>query len=375
MIVGQLALSLVLLVAAGLFLRALNIGSRIDPGFDRTGLSVAAFESQSWGYDSARARRFYEDLSERVAAIPGVTDVAFASFAPLTTRSMNDSVTFANGDRAFTWTTNVGGDYFATLRMPIVAGRPFAESDDERSAPVAVINETLARKLAPDGAALGRTLTFGKRVVTVVGIARDAKYAGFAETTPAMTFFPMRQHWQPHQTMLVRTAVVNAPVTAGLRSAIQSLDPALPVPALVTLERASGIAVITQRIAAIVTGTLGGAGLLLATLGLYGVIAYSVNRRTSEMGVRVALGARPRDVLRLVVREGMSLSLSGVALGLVMSAAASRLIAGFLFDVDPLDVNTFAGMSAMFVFVALLATFLPARRASRADPMAALRSE
>jgi predicted permease len=375
MIIGQLALSLVLLVTAGLFMRALTISARVDAGFDRANLAIASFESQSWGYDSVRARRFYAALAERVSAIPGVSDVAFASFAPLTTRSMNDSLTIRGDEKRFTWLTNVGGDYFGTLRMPIVAGRALSASDDDTRSPVAVVNETFARRLSNDGNVLGHTVMRRGKTVTIVGIAKDAKYANLSEATPPMIYFPMLQAWQPHQTILIRGSVTIPHLTTGIRAAMREIDPAVPAPAVVTLERASGITVLTQRIAAIVTGTLGGIGLLLATLGLYGIIAYSVNRRTREIGLRIALGARPADVQRLVVREGMRLAFGGVALGLLLSAAATRLIAGFLFDVSALDAVTFASMSLLFVGVALVASYLPARRAAGSDPMTALRSE
>jgi hypothetical protein len=276
----------------------------------------------------------------------------------------------------FVWTVNVGGDYFSTLRLPIVAGRALSRTDDVRAPRAAVVNETLARRLSPDGSALGRTFsTRHGTLVTVVGIARDAKYADFAERTPPLVYFPIDQVWQPHQTLLVRTAGAPAPLALGIQEAVRSFDVALPRPTVTTLESATGITLLPQRIAAIVTGVLGGVGLLLATLGLYGIIAYSVNRRTREMGVRVALGARRADVLRLVIGEGMRLAVGGVVIGLILATAVTRLIAGFLFDVSALDVVTFAGMSLLFIVVALLATYLPARRAAGADPMAALRSE
>lgn len=375
LIVGQLALSLVLLVAAGLFLRALGTSARVDPGFDRAGVSVASFDSRAWGFDSVKARTFFHSLSDRVAAIPGVTSVSYASFAPLTTRSANDNITLASGASLFTWIVNVSGGYFTTLRMPLVAGRVLARTDDGGAPRVAVVNETLAKRLASDGSALGRTFTIRGQLVTVVGIAHDAKYADLSEATPPLAYFSMDQVWQPTWTMLVRTAAGEAQLGQGIHDAMRAVDPNVPRPTVITLERATGITLLPQRIAAVVTGVLGGVGLLLATLGLYGIIAYSVNGRTREMGVRVALGARRADVLRLVIREGMWLALGGVVLGLVLAALATRLIASLLFDVSALDAMTFAGMSLLFIAVALLATYLPARRAAGADPMAALRSE
>jgi putative ABC transport system permease protein len=375
LIVGQLALSLVLLVAAGLFFRAVDIGARVNAGFDRSGLSIASFDTRTWGYDEAKGRRFYSDLRTRIASLPGVTDAAFASFAPLTTRSMNDSIALATGDRLLSWFDNVGSDYFTTIRMPLVAGRGFAATDDERAPRVAVINETLAKRIAPTGGAVGTTFQHGPARILVVGVVRDAKYAAFDEVTPPMVFSPISQVWQSNQTLLIRTAIDRRQLALAVRGAVRAIDPTAPPPPVESLARASEVTVLPQRIAVIVTGVLGGVGLLLAAMGLYGVMAYSVNRRTREMGVRIALGAQPVDVLRLVVGEGARLVVAGVVLGVMLAAVATRVIASLLFDVSALDVATFAAMSVGLVAVSLLASYFPARRAAGFDPMTALRSE
>jgi putative ABC transport system permease protein len=181
--------------------------------------------------------------------------------------------------------------------------------------------------------------------------------------------------WQPHQTLLVRTGGDAATLTSGIRNAVRDIDAALPRPLVRTLREETSIVLFPQRIAAIVTGVLGAVGLLLSAVGLYGIIAYSVGRRTREIGVRVALGAQRWDVLRMVVREGMWLAGIGVAVGIALAAGAARLIAGFLFDVSPLDAVTFGGMSVLFIAVAFFASYLPARRAASTDPLTALRSE
>jgi putative ABC transport system permease protein len=374
LIVGQLALSLVLLVAAGLFVRALGRAASVPPGFERSGVTVVSFDTRTWGYNDVAGQRFYHALRDRVAALPGVTAVTFASFAPLTTRSLNDSVTYASGERAFTWYVAAGNDYFRTLEMPVIAGRALGADDNERAAPVAVVNETFAKRLAPNGGALGRTFMRGKQAVTVVGVARDAKYATFDEATPSMMFLPIDQVWQPTQTMMVR-GLSPAQLARGLHDAMRAIDSKLPVPSLMTLDEASGINVLPQRIALIVTGVLGGVGLLLSTLGLYGVIAYSVNQRTRELGVRLALGAQRATLLGMVLADGLRLAAVGVVVGLAAAAGATRVIAEFLFDVSALDAVTFIGTALLLVIVALLATYVPARRAARLDPMSALRSE
>jgi predicted permease len=383
LIVGQLALSLVLLVAAGLFIRALDDGARIDPGFQTAGVATARFNAESWGYDSVKARAFYTSLSERAAAIPGVTAVSLTDIIPMSNSSSGSAIQLDGtsaevGDRAARLPVQlsvVDPGYFDVVRIPMLLGRPFASSDDERAAKVAIVNETLAKRLASDGNALGRTFGFARARVTVVGVVRDSKYGNLTERTPAFLYVPVAQHWRPDLAIMVRTTVDPASLAPALRDAVRDIDPALPRPLVRTLEQETSIVLFPQRIAAIVTGVLGGVGLLLAAVGLYGIIAYSVSRRTREIGVRVALGAQRWDVLGMVVREGMRLAATGVVVGVVLAAAATRLIAGFLFRVSPADGTTFVGMSALFIAVALLASYLPARRAAGTDPLTALRSD
>lgn len=373
LVVGQLAVSLVLLVVAGLFLRTLSIGERVDPGFDRSDLAIAKFDAQTWGYDSTQMRAFYSALREGVSALPGVSSAAYASYAPLTTRSMNDNIA-TGGDSIFVWYTSVSGSYFETLKLPILAGRAIADRDDARAPRVAVVNQTLAHRLAPHGNAVGRTFTFHQAPITVVGIARDAKYASLAEETPPMAYFPTDQMSENARVLLVRTRGDLMQLQRRIRDVTRAVDPALPISTASTLDRASGISVLPQRIGSIVTASLGGLGLLLAVLGLYGIVAYSVNRRMREFGVRVALGARRLDIVKLVVAEGLRLAVVGVAVGLGIAFATTRLIGAYLFDVSPLDPLTFAGMSMLLVAVTLPAMLPPARRAA-ADPMAALREQ
>jgi len=375
LIVGQLALSLVLLVAAGLFTRALVRGQQVDPGFDPAGVATASLEPEAWGYNESRSRAFYRDLRARVEALPGVTGVSFTGRLPLTNGSSFEDIEVAGATDVLVHFAKVGVDYFSVLRLPILQGRAFQPSDDERGPRVAVVNETLARRVWPDGDAIGRTFRFLGKPTTVVGIARDAKYATLNEATPPFAYFPISQEWQPAQTLLVRTASPPEQLGRAIQHEMLSIDPALPRPRVTTFRQASSIVLLPQRLAAIVTGVLGVVGLLLASVGLYGVMAYSANRRTREIGVRIALGAQPSNVLGLMVRDGMRLAALGILIGLALAAAATRLAAGFLFNVSPLDFVTFAGMSVVLLSVALLATYLPARRAAAVDPLSALRAE
>jgi predicted permease len=375
LIVGQLACSLVLLVAAGLFIRALDRGSGVDPGFDRDGIVIASLEPEAWGYDVARARRFYTMLRERVAAVPGVTAVSYTGRVPLMLGSSPDEITLEPGADAPVHTASVDLDYFSVLRLPLVQGRAFTRADDERAARVAVVNETLARRLWPDGHAVGRTFRFRDAVTTIVGIARDASYASLDETTPSFVYLPLAQVWQPTQTLMVRSAGPSAGVAATIQQAVVAIDPRLPPPRVATLRQATGIVLLPQRAAAIITGMLGGIGLLLAAVGLYGVMAFSASQRTREIGIRVALGADRARVVRGMVREGMQLAAAGILVGVPLAAIAARLIEGWLFGINPLDGATFAGMSVLFSLVAFAASYWPARRAASLDPLTALRAE
>ena len=374
LIVGQLALSLVLLVAAGLFIRALSHGQKIDPGFEIGGVAAAAIEPESWGYGEPRTRTFYRALRERVGALPGVDSVWYTSRLPLMMGSSPDEIA-ADGAAVQVHTASVDADYFSVLRLPILQGRAFRHSDDERGDKVAVVNETLARKLAPDGSAVGRIFRFRDASTTVIGIARDAKYATLDEATPPFVYLPIAQAWQPNQVLIARTAGDPSQLGSSIEQAQRAIDPTLPRPRLTTLRRATGIVLLPQRTAAIVTAALGCIGLLLASVGLYGTMAFSAGRRTREIGIRIALGAEPSTILLLIIREGLGLASLGILIGLALAAATTRLIAGWLFNISPLDLTTFLAMSLVFTIVAVVASYLPARRAASGDPLTALRAE
>jgi predicted permease len=364
----------VLLVAAGLFLRALDRGRQMDPGFDPAGVATMSLNTASWGYDETRGREFYRLLRERVEAIPRVTAVSTSGFLPLAMGRSGGDIEVAGTAVPIEY-VNVDRDYFAVLRLPIVGGRAFDATDDERAPRVAVINETLARRQWPDGNAIGSTFVARGGTVRIIGIARDAKYANLTEATPSFVYFPMAQSWSGGQTLLVRTTADPVALGPVLRDAVRDIDPALPPPTVTTLERETSIVLLPQRVAASVTGVLGALGLMLAAVGLYGVMAYSASRRSREIGIRVALGAHRSDVLRMMLRQGLRLAGLGVIIGIVLAGAATRIMAGLLFGVSPLDAITFAAMSAVFIGVALVATWVPARRAAAADPMVVLRAE
>jgi len=371
LVAGQLALSLVLLIAAGLFVRAMDRGSRVDPGFDRDGVVTTGLEPEAWGYSAAATTAFYAAVRERVATTPGITAVAYASRVPLMFGSSIDEIGYGTATRQAHY-AGVDEGYFDVLRLPIRRGRGIARTDADAAPRVAVVNETLARMLAPEGDALGRTFRFRDAETTVVGIVRDAKYASLDEATPPFFYVPLAQMRDQRRFLLVRGQTAAAP---AIVDAVRARDPRLPAPHVSSLADDTRIVLFPQRAAAIVTGGLGVVGLLLAALGLYGTIAASVARRTREIGVRLALGATRSEVLRTVVREGAWLALGGVAVGVPLAALAMPLLRQWLFEIDPRDPLTYAALSVGLLTVALVASYLPARRAAATDPLRALRTD
>lgn len=378
LIVGQLACSMVLLAAAGLFLRALAAGARQDPGFDVRQVVLSRFDTRSFGYGDAAGRAFYEGVAHRLLGARGIEGFSFASAVPLT-MSMNGTMVSVRRSGATesirVETALVAPQYFRTLGMRLTGGREFAASDDNRSARVAIVNDTFARKAWPDGSTLGRTIDMYGDHLTVIGVAADAKYSMVAEDKVAFVYEPLAQHWTSGQTLFVRTRLTLADTADAIRRAVASVDPMLPQPSVTPLAAETAVALLPQRVAAIVTGILGATGLALAAIGLYGLISYGVALRRRELGVRLALGARGADVIRLMLVQGMRLSVAGLLLGLVAARIATPLLGAYLPGVGALDPLSFAGAAATLMLVAIAAAYLPARRAAGADPLTVLRSE
>ncbi|MFN8573165.1 MAG: ADOP family duplicated permease [Gemmatimonadaceae bacterium] len=384
LITGQLASSLVLLVSAGLFVRAISVSSHTDTGFNASGVATVQLDPQSWGYSDARGATFFRDLQHQVSALPGVTAVSYSLVLPMTMSGSDVNIEIDGRDHPTKENEPAGESvklmsvdegYFDVVRTPMSLGRAFLTSDDSLSAPVAVVSEALSRRYWPDGGAIGRAFTYHQRRYTVVGIARDAKYESIDEAPAPIVYFAMRQQGPSSRFLILRSAQPPAAIAEALASVVRAMDPTLPRPVVVALDEANEIAVLPQRIAAVGTGLFGGLGLIMAAVGLYGIISYSVNRRTREIGVRMALGAQRTDVLALVVGEGLRLTGVGVVLGLVLAGGATRLLSKFLLNTNPLDAVAFGGMSMLFVAVALFASYVPARRAAKADPMSALRTD
>jgi putative ABC transport system permease protein len=384
-IVAQVTLSLVLVIAGGLFVRALARAGSIDPGFDQTNVDVVMLELSLSGYGEADALAFADRLRERVLAMPGVTHASFASDLPLDGGRMGfgslrvPGLQPPSGADSFPTDWNaVSPGYFQTLRMPLVRGRDFTDQDTAGAPGAIIINEAMARSVWQTSDVLGRqfeTDAFGNAptTLTVVGIASDAQVDTLGERVRPMVYVPLKQRYISRVSLLVKSDAGGT--IPRVRAMVRELNPNLPVTTAMPLEQVTAVVFIPQRIAAAVAASLGVVVLLLAAIGIYGVTSYSVNRRTREIGIRMALGADRRTLLRLVIRQGVVLTATGVLLGLALGAAAAQLLRSLLFGVSALDPIAFGGAAALFAIVSMAASYLPARRATRVDPMRALRAE
>ena len=381
LVVAQVALSLVLLVAAGLFLRTLGKALRVDPGVDTSHAVAVSFDLRIQGYDAARQGAFYTQLLERVRGLPGVTAASLASPMPLGSRLISSTVAAEgpNQDDANVQVSYaaVWPAYFTAAGTSLTRGREFTTRDVAGAPPVVIVNETLAHRLWPGQDPIGKRLRFGgEPFLEVVGVARDGKYHELTERPRGFLYVPERQRADLSDiTLLVRTAGDPRSLIPVLGEAVHALDRSLPLFQAITLEDALRQRLDGERGASSVLGVFGGLALLLAALGLYGVMAYAVAQRTREVGVRMALGAERPRVLRQFVGEGMRLATIGIVIGLVIAAALTRVIAQFLYGITATDVFTFALCAAVLGSVAALASFIPARRAAQVDPMVALRYE
>jgi predicted permease len=381
LIVGQVALSLVLLSGSGLFVRALDRGRRVDPGFDVRHVAVASLNVGTAGYDDARGRAFFDALNARVSALPGVSRAAYARLLPLSMTNSGTDISIDGfappgkrpGDPFSVLIDDIDHGYFDVVRLPIVAGRGIRPTDNQAAPRVAVVNQSFAKRYFPNTEAIGRSFHLDNGVVTIVGIVRDSKFKKLDEVPEPFMFLPFAQHWRANVSLLVRTTGDPAALGASIREAVRAIDPNLPAPTVTTLAQSTSVVLLPQRVAVAVTGVLGVLGLFLAAVGIYGVLSFSAAQRSAEIGIRVALGALRRDVVRLVVGEGMRLVGIGMLIGLPTALLATQALEPFLFGVSPFDVVTFGVIGATLGIVALVASYLPARRAATADPVVSLR--
>jgi predicted permease len=382
LVIVEVALALVLLVGAGLCLKGLQQARRIDFGFDPRGVLIAELQVGMNGYDEAGAKTLYARIQRRLAELPGVQEAALASWFPLGLAGCKGSDASVEGyqrppgeDTTYEY-ARVSPRYFATMGIPLVAGRDFGGQDDAGATPVAIVNEHFAARFWPGQDAVGRRFRSQGAWRTVVGVAKAGKYNRLDEGAWPFFYLPYQQGVPERDlSVAVRTSGDPASLARALQAAVHELDPRVDVLQTKTLRGHTDAVFFAQRLASILLALLGALGVFLAAIGVYAVMAYAVGRRTQEFGVRLALGASQPDLVRLVVRQGLVLAALGVTIGLAVSVAVTRLLAGFLFGVSPFDPLTFLGVPAFLALVTVLACWLPARRAARVDPLVALRCE
>ncbi len=392
-VVGQVTFSIVLVVVAGLFVRALQRAATIDPGFDPHGVEIASVDLAQAGYTTTTGSLFASQMVARLRALPDVQSVTVASGAPGGVEVRRETLDVpaerganAAGDHPFVvdWTI-VSPGYFATLRTPLAAGRDFTPADREGAQPVAVVSEAAARQFWPGQDALGRYVSMTtspapgaqptRQPLLVVGVARDMQVTTLVDGQGRPSVYvPLDQHFETSLTILARTTHGQR-IAEEIRMLLRSMNPNVAILTSQTLDESIALGLTPQRIAASVSGALGLVGLLLAGIGIYGVIAYMVTRRTREIGIRIALGARRTDIVTMILREGLSLTLIGSVIGLALAALIAQVLAGFLFGVPPIDPVTFTGTTLLFVAIGMAACYRPLRRAMRINPTQALRYE
>jgi putative ABC transport system permease protein len=393
LVVSEVGLSLVLLVGAGLLVRSFFRLQAVDPGFRTENVLAVRLSLPKARYaSSAAAAAFFDTLRQRLEALPGVASVGAVSSLPLSGVLANVPFTIegraAAPDADLRTHYRLAGDgYFRTLGIPLVAGRDFDERDTAEAPPVVLISQGFARRFWPDGDPVGAHLRIddndtGPRQVTILGVVGDVRHLGLDSGPEPHLYVPIRQTNEDavgiltnNQYWLVRTTVEPLTISRAVRSAIQEVDPDVPASDIRTMDQYLAASVAPRRFNLRLLAVFAAAALLLAVTGLYGVISYGVAQRTHEIGIRMALGARRRDVLRLVMRQGMALALGGVAIGLVAAVALTRSMRSLLFDVGATDPATFGLVALLLLGVASLACYVPARRATRVAPVTALRCD
>ncbi len=373
-----------LLLAATLCLRSLMNARAFDPGFVVNDRAAAGFNLNDYGYTDAQAKEFCARLIDQVRALPGVRSAALTSHLPLGTGRMQghfqlEGQALPPGERGpFFSQFSVGPGYFATMGTTLLQGREFTERDRAGAPRVAVINEAAAGRYWPGQNPIGRRLYSGdpkpENALEIVGVVETGRYLTLGEEPTPVVFKCFLQEQHLGGTLVAHVQGDPGPALAAIRAVAQELDPRLAL-TLTALERHLSLALFPMRTSGLLLGVLGLVALALAVSGLFGVIAYSVSQRTREVGIRMALGAQRRDVLRLVLRQGLTLAGIGVGIGLVGALIATQLLRSLLFGVGPADPVTFLGIPLLLLLVAWLACWLPARRAARIDPMQALRCE
>ena len=381
LVISQMALSTVALISAGLFVRSLREAYEADPGFDPHRVLLASFDPFLSGHDDNHGREFYRRLIERVRTLPGVQSVTLARRLPLTLSGIAfanvviDGYTPAKDEDMHLNYETVGPDYFRTMRIPLVQGRDFDERDNEHARGVVIINETMARRYWTGGDALGRRIKLDKSWLQIVGIAKDVKNRTLNEALQPFLYVPFLQDYRSNMILVARTVIEPKTMFHAVRAETAALDPKIPMFDAKTFEEHIGLSLFLQRMAATILSIFGLLALSLTAVGVYGVMAYAVSQRTRELGIRISIGASRSDVLKLILGQGLTLSVVGLIGGLVTALVVTRFSAHLLYGVSSADPVTFTVIALLLLGVAVVSGYFPARRATRIDPVVALRME
>jgi len=380
LVVAQISLSLLLLICAGLLIRSFRAAQRFDTGFDPNHVQLASFDLLPFGYSRESGIEFDRQLIARLEALPGVESVTLANWVPLSTGHHSATVEPEGyvpqpHEQMDIIRANVGPNYFRTLRIPLLAGRDFTPQDAAGSQTVAVVNQAFVDRFWPHEDALGKRVGLVDDPLTVVGVARNSNYQRLNETPQPIIYLPLLQDFYHDAVIHARVSGNPAAFAAAIEKTVHELNADLPLYNVMSLKTVIELASTGERIAGTFVGAFGLLALVLAGVGIYGVVAYSTRQRSHEIGIRLALGAERSDVFRLVLGQGLQLTLIGLGIGLALSLAVTRFLRTWLFGVTATDFLTHAGVTLLLCLVALAACYLPARRATQVEPTVALRCE
>lgn len=381
LVVAEVALAAVVLVGAGLFLKSFALAKTINPGFDPRNVAIAELQLSTAGYNATQSDAFCRRLRQQLEANPGVQAVSYADAVPLSfvVGSWEDlriqGYVPAPSENMKIYRNMVAPGYFALMRIPLLEGRDFTGHDHDKSLPVMIVNQEFVRRFLANRNPIGGKVNGWGKWFTVVGVAKDITYHTLTESPQPYFYIPIRQIYRPEMgvTFYVRTTGAPETTIAAMRQAARDTDPDVAMFAGMPLTESIGAALFGQKVAASLLSVLGGIALLLAAIGLYSVMAYSIAQRTNEIGIRIALGAPSSDVIWLALSRGMLFALGGLAIGLLGASALARLASPALIQVSPADPAIYAGVAVFLAAIAGLASWLPAWRAAKVDPMVCLR--
>jgi predicted permease len=385
LVVAQVALSLVVLVCGGLFIKSFRKAQTMDSGFDNPNGLIVSISPQLVGYDAEQARTFYKQLVERVSHVPGVDAVGMIRTLPLGDSSNSNGPILKEGETLprgsagrNIMTTVVSAGYFNTMQIPFLEGRDFDDRDTTETPRVAIVNKRMAEMLWPGESAVGKRIFIGsdsREPLEVIGVVKTGKYRNLAEDPKPFFYYALSQRRQVTMSMVIRPSIDPRGLVGSIRSQVQELDRRVPIFGVKTMDEHKTFALWAPNMAASFSLAFGVLAILLSAVGLYSVMAYVVSQRTREVGIRMALGANRADVLKMITKQGMKLAVIGVGIGLLLALALVQVLSSLLIGVSGYDVTTFVVAPVLLAVVALVASYLPARRATRVDPLIALRYE